>query len=72
MAPPPCGSEDAKVTLTREALSRVLEGKSKLDDELKSGGIKVTGKSPKAFDDFVGALVTFDGWYNAVTPVVAK
>lgn len=27
---------DAKVTLTREALNRVLEGKSKLDDELKS------------------------------------
>jgi hypothetical protein len=61
---------DAKVTLTREALNR--EGTSKLDDELRSGGIKVAGASPKAFDDFVSALVAFDGWYHVVTPVEAK
>jgi hypothetical protein len=37
-----------------------------------SGNIKVSGKNTGAFDEFLAALVTFDGWYSVVTSVQAK
>lgn len=63
---------DATITLTRAALNDSLEGKAKLDDQISAGKIKVTGMRPKALDEFVALLDTFDGWYNVVTPVGAK
>jgi alkyl sulfatase BDS1-like metallo-beta-lactamase superfamily hydrolase len=63
---------DATIALTRAALNDILEGKAKLDDQISAGKVKVTGKRPKALDEFVALLDTFDGWYNVVTPVGAK
>jgi alkyl sulfatase BDS1-like metallo-beta-lactamase superfamily hydrolase len=63
---------DATVALTRTALNGIIEGQAKLADQISAGKIKVTGQKPKALDEFVALLVTFDGWYNVVTPIGAK
>ena len=63
---------DATITLTRTALNDILEGKATLDDQIKSGKIKLKGKRPEALKEFVSMLDTFDGWYNVVTPIEAK
>jgi alkyl sulfatase BDS1-like metallo-beta-lactamase superfamily hydrolase len=47
----------------------VAEGKAKLDDEIKSGKITLTGSQAK-LDQFLSVFDSFDAWYNVVTPVV--
>jgi alkyl sulfatase BDS1-like metallo-beta-lactamase superfamily hydrolase len=63
---------DVTITLTRTALNELLEGKVKIDDQIKSGKIKLTGKKPEALNEFISMLVTYDAWYNIVTPIGAK
>ena len=63
---------DVTVTLTREDLNKILLDQTEVEAEIVSGNIAVSGKHTGAFDEFLAALVTFDGWYNVVTPVQAK
>jgi alkyl sulfatase BDS1-like metallo-beta-lactamase superfamily hydrolase len=63
---------DVTVTLTRADLNKILLGKTKVETEIMSGNIKVSGKNPEAFDEFLAALVTFDGWYQVVMPIGTK
>ena len=63
---------DVTITLTRTALNEILEGKVKLDDQTKSGKIKLSGKNQKALKEFISMLDTYDAWYNIVTPIGAK
>ncbi len=63
---------DAAVSLSMTAADFVdiAEGKTKIDDDIKSGKITLTGSQSK-FDQFLSVFDTFDAWYNVVTPVVA-
>jgi alkyl sulfatase BDS1-like metallo-beta-lactamase superfamily hydrolase len=58
----------ASLSMTVADFVSVAEGKTKLDDDIKSGKITVTGSQAK-FDQFLSVFGSFDAWYNVVTPV---
>jgi alkyl sulfatase BDS1-like metallo-beta-lactamase superfamily hydrolase len=58
---------DAKVTLTKATLDRILLGEVTVEQAVASGDLKVEGRR-EAFMDFVGLLDRFPFWFNIVTP----
>jgi alkyl sulfatase BDS1-like metallo-beta-lactamase superfamily hydrolase len=59
----------ASLSMTVADFMSVAEGKAKLDDEIKSGKITLTGSQAK-LDQFLSVFDSFDAWYDVVTPVV--
>ena len=62
---------DVSLSMTAADFVDIAEGKTKIDDEIKSGTITLTGSQAK-FDQFLSVFDSFDAWYNVVTPVVEK
>jgi alkyl sulfatase BDS1-like metallo-beta-lactamase superfamily hydrolase len=62
---------DVSLALTTEEFQNIAEGKSKIDDAVKAGDITLTGSQAK-LDEFLSQFITFNAWYNVVTPVEAK
>jgi alkyl sulfatase BDS1-like metallo-beta-lactamase superfamily hydrolase len=62
---------DVSLSLTATDFRSIAEGETKLDDEIKSGKIALTGSQSK-LDEFLSVFDTFDAWYNVVTPVEAE
>ncbi|MNP41606.1 hypothetical protein D3C76_1353180 [compost metagenome] len=58
---------DAKVTLTRDTLNKIVLKETSLKDALAAGDIKVEGAQDK-LDELVSYLDNFDFWFNIVTP----
>lgn len=58
---------DAKVTLTRDTLNKIVLKETSLKDALASGGIKVDGTQGK-LEELVSYMDDFDFWFNIVTP----
>ena len=62
---------DVSLSMTVADFVNIAEGKTTIDDEIKSGTITLTGSQSK-FDHFLSVFDSFDAWYNVVTPVVEK
>ncbi len=62
---------DVTLTLTADEFRNLAEGKTTTDAAIKTGDIKLSG-SQAILDDFLALFITFDGWYNVVTPVEVK
>ncbi len=62
---------DADVALTADEFRNLAEGKTTIDAAIKAGDIKLSG-SQASLDVFLSLFITFDGWYNVVTPVEVK
>lgn len=58
---------DAKVTLTRDTLNKIVLKETTLKDALASGDIKVDGTQGK-LEELVSYMDDFDFWFNIVTP----
>lgn len=58
---------DVTVTLTRDALNRLIVGTAQLEASVKSGDIKIDGDKAKLKELF-SYMDTFDYWFNIVTP----
>jgi alkyl sulfatase BDS1-like metallo-beta-lactamase superfamily hydrolase len=58
---------DAKITLTKATLNRILLGEINPEGAITSGDMKVEGRR-EAFADFAGMLDRFPFWFNIVTP----
>ncbi|BAO44925.1 alkyl/aryl-sulfatase [Thiolapillus brandeum] len=58
---------DTTITTTRVTLNEIMLGKTKVEDALKNGAIKVTGTKGK-FNELKGMLDDFEFWFNIVTP----
>ncbi len=61
------GNADATLTLSRDSLNDIILQKTKLDDAISSGSVKVSGDRTK-LDNVVSYLDNFDFWFNIVTP----
>ena len=57
----------ATATLTKSALDKVNLGESSLDDEVRSGSIKIEGDGG-AFREFISMIDSFDSGFSIVTP----
>ena len=62
---------DASLTMNRDTLNQIIEGKLKVEQGVTKGTIKLKGDSKK-FDDFVALLDKFDPWYQVVMPIGTK
>jgi alkyl sulfatase BDS1-like metallo-beta-lactamase superfamily hydrolase len=62
---------DVSLTLSRDTLNQIIEGKLKAQQGIENGTIKVGGDSKK-FDEFVALLDSFDPWYQVVMPIGTK
>jgi alkyl sulfatase BDS1-like metallo-beta-lactamase superfamily hydrolase len=58
---------DATVSLSRNVLNDIILQKTKLDDGISSGAVKVSGDQAK-LRQVVSYLDTFEFWFNIVTP----
>ncbi|MBP1927735.1 alkyl sulfatase BDS1-like metallo-beta-lactamase superfamily hydrolase [Methanolinea mesophila] len=58
---------DATLTLTRNALNRIILQESTFDKEVGSGGVQVAGNAGKVHE-LVSLLDSFEFWFNIVTP----
>lgn len=58
---------DATLNLTRNAINQIILGESTLDEQIKSGEVKVQGRSD-ALSELVSLLDTFEFWFNIVEP----
>lgn len=58
---------DVTVTLTRDALNKVILKETTLADAIGAGDVKISGNRAK-LDELVSYLDTFDLWFNIVTP----
>lgn len=58
---------DTTVTLSRDALNKLILQETKLDDAISSGEVKVSGDAAK-LKEMVSYLDTFEFWFNVVTP----
>jgi alkyl sulfatase BDS1-like metallo-beta-lactamase superfamily hydrolase len=58
---------DATLTLSRDALNDIILQKTKLDDAISSGVVKVSGDRAK-LNNVVSYLDNFEFWFNIVTP----
>jgi alkyl sulfatase BDS1-like metallo-beta-lactamase superfamily hydrolase len=62
---------DVTLSLTATEFIKIAEGKTSIDDAIKAGDIKLAGSQAK-LDEFLSYFITFDAWYNVVTPVEEK
>jgi alkyl sulfatase BDS1-like metallo-beta-lactamase superfamily hydrolase len=60
-------SADATITLSRETLDNIVLQKTKLDDAVSSGAVKISGDAAK-LHQVVSYLDNFEFWFNIVTP----
>ena len=58
---------DVSLSMSRDTLNGIMLGKTKLNDGVNSGDVKLTGDKAK-LEEFVGFLDSFDFWFNIVTP----
>lgn len=58
---------DATITLSRDTLNSIILQRTKLDDAISSGTVKVRGNETK-LRDLVSYLDNFEFWFNIVTP----
>ncbi|MDW5562621.1 MAG: alkyl sulfatase dimerization domain-containing protein [Methanomassiliicoccus sp.] len=58
---------DATIELRRASLIRMLAGQSSMDDQIRSGEIRIQGRG-KALNELLSMLDTFEFWFNIVTP----
>ncbi|HVK52397.1 MAG TPA: alkyl sulfatase dimerization domain-containing protein [Pseudoxanthomonas sp.] len=66
-APQASKQADASLVMTKAALDDIQLGKATLDQQVKSGQVKITGDR-KAFTEFLGLLDNYNFWFNIVTP----
>jgi len=62
---------DASLTMNRDTLNQIIEGKLKVEQGVTKGTIKMKGDAKK-FEKFVSLLDTFDPWYQVVMPMGTK
>ena len=62
---------DVTLTLTSAEFIKIAEGTTTIDKAVKAGDIKLTGSQAK-LDEFLSYFITFDAWYNVVTPIERK
>jgi len=62
---------DASLTMSRDTLNEIIEGKLKVEQGVTKGTIKMKGDAKK-FEEFVSLLDTFDPWYQVVLPMGTK
>jgi len=62
---------DTSLTMSRDTLNQIIEGKLKVEQGVTKGTIKLAGDSKK-FEEFVSLLDTFDPWYQLVMPMGTK
>jgi len=58
---------DAAITLSRDALNRIVLKEQTLKEEQDKGDVKITGDSQK-LNELLGYMDKFDFWFNIVTP----
>lgn len=58
---------DTTITLSRETLDNIVLQKTKLDDAVKAGAVKISGDEAK-LHQVVSYLDNFEFWFNIVTP----
>lgn len=58
---------DATITLSRDALNRIVLKEQTLKEEQDKGDVKITGDSQK-LNELLGYMDKFDFWFNIVTP----
>ena len=58
---------DVTITLTRDALNKLIVGTAALEASVKSGDIKIDGDKAKLKELF-SYMDTFNYWFNIVTP----
>jgi alkyl sulfatase BDS1-like metallo-beta-lactamase superfamily hydrolase len=58
---------DATVTLTRDALNKIILKETQLPDAVSSGAVKISGNKAK-LEELVSYLDNFEFWFNIVTP----
>ncbi len=58
---------DTTVTLSRDALNKIILKETTLGDAIGAGDVKVSGNKAK-LDELVSYLDSFDFWFNIVTP----
>ena len=64
---------DADVTLSLDSTEfiAIADGNTTINEAVKAGSIELAGSQAK-LDEFLSYFITFDAWYNVVTPVEAK
>ncbi|MCS3409325.1 alkyl/aryl-sulfatase [Serratia sp. AKBS12] len=58
---------DATITLSRDALNRIVLKEHTLKEEQDKGDVKITGNAEK-LNELLGYMDKFDFWFNIVTP----
>jgi alkyl sulfatase BDS1-like metallo-beta-lactamase superfamily hydrolase len=58
---------DASIIINRAVLNRWILGETTIDQEIKSGAVKIQGKI-ELLSELITLMDTFDVWFNIVTP----
>jgi alkyl sulfatase BDS1-like metallo-beta-lactamase superfamily hydrolase len=58
---------NATITMTRIDLNRWILGEITIDEEIKTGAVKINGKM-EVLGELLALMDTFDTWFNIVTP----
>jgi alkyl sulfatase BDS1-like metallo-beta-lactamase superfamily hydrolase len=58
---------DATISLSKDVLTNIMLNKVKLDDAIKAGDVKISGKEAK-LKELLSYFDNFEFWFNIVTP----
>jgi alkyl sulfatase BDS1-like metallo-beta-lactamase superfamily hydrolase len=58
---------DASIALSKDTLTNIMLNKVKLDDAIKAGDVKISGKEAK-LKELLSYFDNFEFWFNIVTP----